>query len=149
MKPWMKIAFVAIAATFLVIGGSYAYFRYFTRTRLVISTTTSLWETGLLNATKQAFEAKYQIDLAFIPVGTGQAILQAQGGNADALLVHSPANETQFLQSGDGVCRKIIAYNFFTLVGPASDPAGINGSSVVDAFKKIVDYGRNHTENRI
>lgn len=145
MQTWTKVLIIAVAATILLIGGSFAYFQYFTRRRLLISTTTSLYETGLLNATEQAFEAKYQIDLGFIAVGTGQAILQAQGGNVDALLVHSPSNETQFLQSGDGVCRKVIAYNFFTIIGPNSDPANINGSSVIDALKKIVDYGRNQT----
>ncbi len=149
MKTWIKVLIIAVAVTALIIGGSFAYFQYFTRTKLLISTTTSLYETGLLNATKQAFEAKYQIDLNFLAVGTGQAILQAQGGNVDALLVHSPSNETQFLQGGDGACRKIIAYNFFTIVGPASDPAGINGSSVTSALGKIVDYGRNHTSSRI
>ena len=149
MKTWIKVLIIAAAITALIIGGSFAYLQYFTRTKLFISTTTSLYETGLLNATKQAFEAKYQIDLNFLAVGTGQAILQAQGGNVDALLVHSPSNETQFLQGGDGVCRKIIAYNFFTIVGPASDPAGINGSSVTSALGKIVEYGRNHTSSRI
>jgi tungstate transport system substrate-binding protein len=149
MKTWIKVLIIAVAVTALIIGGSFAYFQYFTRTKLFISTTTSLYETGLLNATKQAFEAKYQIDLNFLAVGTGQAILQAQGGNVDALLVHSPSNETQFLQGGDGACRKIVAYNFFTIVGPASDPAGINGSSVTSALGKIVDYGRNHTSSRI
>lgn len=145
MQTWTKVLIIAVAITILVIGGSFAYFQYFTKRRLLISTTTSLYETGLLNATEQAFETKYQIDLGFIAVGTGQAILQAQGGNVDALLVHSPSNETQFLQGGDGVCRKIIAYNFFTIIGPTSDPANINGSSVTSALKKIVDYGRNHT----
>ena len=149
MKTWIKALIVAVVVTSLIVGGSLAYFYYFTRTRLLISTTTSLYETGLLNATKQAFEAKYPIDLSFIAVGTGQAILQAQGGSVDALLVHSPSNETQFLQGGDGVCRKIIAYNFFTIVGPPSDPAGINGSSVTAALGKIVDYGRDHTSSRI
>ncbi len=144
MKTWIKVLTIAVAATVLIVGGSYAYFQYFTRTRLLVSTTTSLWETGLLNATEQAFEARYWIDLGFIPVGTGQAIQQAQGGNVDALLVHSPSNETQFLQGGDGSCRKIIAYNFFTIVGPASDPAGINRSATTDALKKIVDYGRSN-----
>jgi len=146
MNALIKALIVAVAVTALVIAGSYAYLRHFTRTRLLISTTTSLWETGLLNATKQAFEEKYQIDLGFLPVGTGQAIQQAQGGNVDALLVHSPTNETQFLLGGDGVCRKIIAYNFFTIIGPESDPAKINGSSPTSALKKIVDYGRSHTE---
>lgn len=146
MNAWIKALVIAAAVTALIIAGSLAYFQYFMRRRLLISTTTSLWETGLLNATKQAFEAKYRVDLGFLAVGTGQAIQQAQGGNVDVLLVHSPTNETQFLQAGDGVCRKIIAYNFFTIVGPQSDPAKINGSSVIDALKKIADYGRNHTE---
>jgi len=148
-QTWTKLLIIAAAATVLVIAGSYAYFQSIIRTRLLISTTTSLWETGLLNATKQAFEAKYSINLAFIAVGTGQAIQQAQGGSVDALLVHSPSQEAQFLTGEDGVCRKIIAYNFFTIVGPASDPAQINGSSVTTALQKIVDYGRNHTTSRI
>jgi tungstate transport system substrate-binding protein len=149
MQTWTKIFIIAAAATVLIIAGSYAYFQSLIRTRLLISTTTSLYETGLLNATRQAFEAKYPINLAFIAVGTGQAILQAQGGSVDALLVHSPSQEAQFLTGGDGVCRKIIAYNFFTIVGPESDPAHINGSSVITALRKIVDYGRNHTTSRI
>ena len=149
MQTWTKIFIIATAATVLIIAGSYAYFQSLIRTRLLISTTTSLYETGLLNATRQAFEAKYPINLAFIAVGTGQAILQAQGGSVDALLVHSPSQEAQFLIGGDGVCRKIIAYNFFTIVGPESDPAHINGSSVTTALQKIVDYGRNHTTSRI
>jgi tungstate transport system substrate-binding protein len=149
MKTWTKALIIAVAVTALVIGGSHAYFQSIIRTRLMVSTTTSLYETGLLNVTKQAFEAKYPMELAFLAVGTGQAIQQAQGGNVDALLVHSPSNETQFLQGGDGVCRKIIAYNFFTIVGPASDPAHINGSSATAALQKIVDYGRNHSSSRI
>jgi tungstate transport system substrate-binding protein len=149
MKTWTKILIVAAACTIVIIAGSYAYFQSRIRTRLMISTTTSLYETGLLNATKQAFEDKYPIDLAFLAVGTGQAIQQAQGGNVDVLLVHSPSNETQFLEGGDGVCRKIIAYNFFTIIGPASDPANISGSSVTAALQKIADYGRSHSSGRI
>jgi tungstate transport system substrate-binding protein len=144
MEAWKKVLMIAAAVTLLVVGGSYSYFEYFTRTRLLVSTTTSLWETGLLNVTKQAFEAEYRIDIGFLPVGTGQAIQEAQGGNVDALLVHSPSNESQFLQGGDGSCRKIIAYNFFTIVGPNSDPAGINGSTTTTALQKIVDYGRSN-----
>ena len=146
MNTWIEILIVAAVVSVLIIGGSYAYFQSLVRTRLMISTTTSLYETGLLNATKQAFEAKYPMDLAFLAVGTGQAIQQAQGGNVDVLLVHSPSNETQFLKGGDGACRKIIAYNFYTIVGPASDPCRINGSSPIEALEKIVDYGRNHTD---
>jgi len=149
MKTWTKIIIVAAAATVLIIAGTYAYFQSLVRARMLVSTTTSLFETGLLNATKTAFEAKYPIILAFTAVGTGQAIQQAKGGNVGALLVHSPSQEIEFLKGGDGVSRKIIAYNFFTIVGPASDPAYINGSSVSVALQKIADYGRSHSGIRI
>jgi len=146
MNTWIKIMILAVAVTALIIGGSLAYFHYFNRRILKVSTTTSLYETGLLDEIEKSFETKYLIDLQFISVGTGQAMQQAKGGNVDALLVHSPSNETQFLKGGDGVCRKIIAYNFFTIAGPASDPAGIANAEPTAALKKIVDYGRNHTE---
>ncbi len=109
---------------------------------LVISTTTSLYDTGLLEAIEKRFEEKYPIDLYFISVGTGLAIQHAMRGDADVILVHAPSKELKFLEAGYGVNRKIIAYNFFVIVGPESDPAGIRGLSVEEALKKIVDAGR-------
>jgi tungstate transport system substrate-binding protein len=77
---------------------------------------------------KDSFQAKYPwITVNFIALGTGAAIATAQRGDADMLLVHSPSQELTFLNSGYGVDRKIIAYNYFIIVGPASDPAHISG----------------------
>ncbi len=113
-----------------------------TKQTLVISTTTSLYDTGLLDTIEEQFEAEYPINVYFISVGTGEAIVQAQRGDADMLLVHAPSQEYTFLESGYGMCRKIIAYNFFAIVGPAEDPAHIAGSSPVEALTRIVEAGR-------
>jgi len=136
---------IASAVTALIVAGTMIYFQYFTKRKLLISTTTSLDDTGLLGAIKKAYEADHQVDLGFIPVGTGIAIQHAQNGDVDLALVHSPSNEKSLLESGDGVCRKIIAYNFFTIVGDPADPAGIEGLNVTAALNKIVQYGENQT----
>ena len=127
-------------------------------TTLRVATTTSLYDTGLedtpetlKNGTvirddlKDAFQAKYPwITVNFIALGTGAAIAQAQRGDADMLLVHSPSQELTFLKGGYGVDRKIIAYNFFIIIGPSNNLAGINSTdSVSDALVKI--YNAPHT----
>jgi tungstate transport system substrate-binding protein len=60
------------------------------------------------------------------------------------VLVHSPSQELTFLTNGYGVCRKIVAYNYFTIVGPTTDPAGVTGENATEALKSILAYGRNH-----
>ena len=109
---------------------------------LVVATTTSLYDTGLLEVIEKRFEEKYPIDLHFISVGTGLAIQHAMRGDADVILVHAPSKELIFMKKGCGVNRKIIAYNFFAIIGPASDPAKIKGLDIKAALKKIVEAGR-------
>jgi tungstate transport system substrate-binding protein len=145
MKIWQKMIIIAIIITVLIVAGTLAYMQYFSRRRLLVSSTTSLDDTGLLRAIESAFEAKYPIDLQFTAVGTGVAIEQGRNGDVDAVLVHAPSQEVTFLQQGFGASRKIIAYNFFTIVGPSSDPAGISGLNSTDALKQIAAYGRNTT----
>ncbi|MCK5628247.1 substrate-binding domain-containing protein [Candidatus Bathyarchaeota archaeon] len=112
--------------------------------RLIVSTTTSLYETGLLDVLETEFEKKHSsIDVAFLSQGTGLAIQTAMRGDADMILVHDPARELKFLQDGYGVNRKVIAYNFFVIVGPKEDPVGINGLSPVQALTKIKGAGEN------
>lgn len=89
-----------------------------------------------------AFQAKYPwITLSFLSQGTGIAIQTAQRGDADMIMVHDPAQETNFLTNGYGVNRRIIAYNFFVIVGPANDPANVTGMSPIDALKQIKASG--------
>ena len=110
--------------------------------RLVVATTTSLYDTGLLDSIEDVFEAEYPIELYYISMGTGLAINHAKRGDADMILVHAPAKERTFLEEGYGVCRKIIAYNFFTIVGPSEDPAQIKNLSPIEALTKIIEAGQ-------
>jgi tungstate transport system substrate-binding protein len=112
---------------------------------LIVSSTTSLYETGVENdAIKPAFEAKYPwITLSFLSQGTGAAIQTAMRGDADMIMVHDPAQEKTFMVNGYGVNRKIIAYNFYIIVGPENDPANITGLAPLDALKKIYQAGQN------
>ena len=109
---------------------------------LVVSTTTSLYDTGVLDVIEESFEAEHTVDLYFISVGTGLAITHAMRGDADMILVHAPSRELGFLEEGCGVNRKIIAYNFFAIVGPEEDPAGIADMSPKDALVTLVEMGR-------
>ena len=130
------VAVVSVAGTTLFIGDA-------SKKKLVISTTTSLYDTELLDTIEDQFEAKYPIDVYFISVGTGLAITHAQRGDADMILVHAPSKELTFLESGYGTCRKIVAYNFFAIVGPEADPANIKDLSPTQALSNIVNAGRN------
>jgi tungstate transport system substrate-binding protein len=77
----------------------------------------------------------------FLSQGTGAAIQTAMRGDADMIMVHDPGQENTFLTNGYGVNRKIIAYNFFIIVGPKDDPAGIAGLSPLEAMTKIKTLG--------
>jgi tungstate transport system substrate-binding protein len=116
--------------------------RNFQRQHLIVSTTTSLYETGLLDVLKTEFEKKYpSINVSFISQGTGLAIQTAMRGDADMILVHDPVRELKFLEEGYDVNRKVIAYNFFVIAGPEDDPANIRGLSPTEAFVKIKESG--------
>jgi tungstate transport system substrate-binding protein len=143
MQAWQKLLIVAALATIIVVASTLVYFNYFSKRRLFISTTTSLYDTGLLTAIEKDYESTHNVDLQITAVGTGVAIQQAESGDADVVLVHAPSTELQFLKGGYGINRKIIAYNFFTIVGPADDPAQITGLTASEALLHIVEYGRN------
>lgn len=124
-----------------------------TPTTLTVATTTSLHDTGLEDSPgtgdiKTAFQAKYPwITINFVALGTGAALAQAQRGDADMILVHSPSQELSFLTGEYGVNRKIVAYNFFTIVGPANDPAGINGiTNVSQALIKLYNAAQTNSQ---
>jgi tungstate transport system substrate-binding protein len=141
MQTWLKLLIVAVLATIIVVAGTIVYFNYFAKRRLIIATTTSLYDTGLLDEIEAKYEATHPVDINIISLGTGATIQVAENGDADVVLVHAPSLEKTFLEEGWGVNRKIIAYNFFTIVGPEDDPAGIQGKTASDALKAIVAYG--------
>jgi tungstate transport system substrate-binding protein len=105
---------------------------------MILATTTSTQDSGLLDVLVPDFEAKTGFSVKVVAVGSGAAIKLGQEGNADVLLVHSPASEKTFMNDGYGSDRRLVMHNDFIVVGPISDPAGIKtATSVVDAFQKI------------
>ncbi|MFA5267895.1 MAG: substrate-binding domain-containing protein [Methanoregula sp.] len=113
---------------------------------LVIATTTSLYDTKLLDYLQQKFETKYPgVTLKITSQGTGKAIELAKNGDADVLLVHSPSQELTFMKDGYGLNRRSFASNSFIIVGPENDPAGIKDMTPEAAMTTLLLKGTNKT----
>ena len=108
---------------------------------LILATTTSTQDSGLLDVLIPMFETQTGYKVKTVAVGSGEAMKMGQEGNADVLLVHSPAAEKQFMTDGWGKDRILIMHNDFIVVGPVTDPAKIKGLAPVDAFKAIAAAG--------
>jgi tungstate transport system substrate-binding protein len=105
---------------------------------IILATTTSTQDSGLLDVLVPVFEKKTGYFVKTIAVGSGQAMAMGQKGEADVLLVHSPAAEKKFVAEGYGINRRLVMHNDFIIVGPPEDPAKIKGiRSASEAFKKI------------
>jgi tungstate transport system substrate-binding protein len=105
---------------------------------MILATTTSTQDSGLLDYLLPDFEKEFNVKVNVIAVGSGQALQMGKDGDADVLLVHSPAAEKTFMEEKDGVRREDVMYNDFVIVGPADDPAKIKGmTTAVDAFTAI------------
>ena len=92
---------------------------------LILATTTSTFDSGLLDELEPLFEAQTGLNLKIIAVGTGQALEMGRRGDADVLLVHSPTAEAEFVEDGYGINWKLVMTNDFVIVGPADDPIGM------------------------
>jgi tungstate transport system substrate-binding protein len=105
---------------------------------LHLSTTTSTCDTGLLDVLNKEFESQNNVIVKTICQGTGKAIATGELGAADVVLVHAPPSELAAVERGNFIDRTFIMYNYFVIIGPASDPAGItDASSATDAFSRI------------
>jgi tungstate transport system substrate-binding protein len=105
---------------------------------VILATTTSTQDSGLLDAVLPIFEKETGYLVKTISVGSGQAMAMGRRGEADVLLVHSPAEEKKLVEEGHGVNRRLVMHNDFVLVGPSADPAGIRGgASSGEALRKI------------
>ena len=109
---------------------------------IILATTTSTQDSGLLDVLVPAFEKGSGFMVKAISVGSGQAMAMGRRGEADVLLVHSPADEQKFMEEGFGADRQLVMHNDFVVVGPAADPAGIRGAKTAkEAFAKIAAAG--------
>jgi len=111
------------------------------RERLRVATTTSLYDTGLWEYLEPMFEEQYNVELDIIYAGTGKALEYGRRGDVDVITIHCKAKEEEFIAGGYGLQRVPFAYNYFLIVGPVADPAGIKGLSPEEAFKKLIETG--------
>lgn len=135
LKISMLLLALAVLCTAVVAADSNS-------SRLKIATTTSLYDTGLLDFLQGKYEDKYNASVSIVSGGTGIAIQYGQRGDVDLLMIHDKARELKFVKDGDGLQRRCIAYNYFVIVGPKDDPAGIKGMNATQAMKAIMEKGK-------
>lgn len=111
---------------------------------LILATTTSTRDSGLLDYILPKFQEKYGYKVDVVAVGTGQALKLGMDGNADVLLVHAKADEEKFVQEGHGLKRYDVMYNDFVILGPSDDKANIKSEKdAASALKKISESKSN------
>lgn len=107
---------------------------------LTLTTTTSTYDTGLLDELNAPFQDRYGVTVDAVANGTGAALETARAGDADVMMVHARSLEDEFMREGYGVNRRDIMFNDFVIVGPEDDPAGIDGTeSAAAAFATIAN----------
>ncbi len=131
-KTWLGLLAWTVVAALAVPSTAWSQTR-----AIVLASTTSTEQSGLFGHLLPAFTKATGIAVKVVAVGTGQAIDMARRGDADVLLAHDTGAEEKFVAEGFGLKRLPVMYNDFVLVGPAANPAGVQGRDVVQAFKKI------------
>ncbi|MEM1543163.1 MAG: ABC transporter permease [Candidatus Bathyarchaeia archaeon] len=133
------MSILAAFAALLVVGIIiYGQSRSVQKPIVRLATTTSAYDTGLLDSIIPKFESKYNVEVRVIAVGSRQAVEIAKRGDADIVLIHSRELELDMVSGGYGIHRIGLMYNDFLLVGPLSDPAGVGGlKDVMEAFRRI------------
>ncbi len=129
MKRWLALSLVMVMIS--------AYSAWGGAKTVVLATTTSTQDSGLLDLLVPQFEKESGYQVKTIAVGSGQAMKMGERGEADVLLVHSPAAENKFMADGCGSRRRLVMHNDFVLVGPLADPARIKGVSAREAMGRI------------
>lgn len=124
IRLWFRALMLCVVSMGVCVGIVSAEEKY-----IVVQSTTSTQNSGLLDAILPEFTARTGIEVRVVAVGTGQAIRNAMNGDGDVLLVHAKAAEEAFVAQGWGVERLDVMYNDFVLVGPGADPAGVRGGS--------------------
>jgi tungstate transport system substrate-binding protein len=130
-NKWIRLSLLA-AVLLLLPGGVPAQEKV-----LLMATTTSTEDTGLLNVLAPEFKKASGIDLRWTATGTGKALKLGENCDVDVLMVHAPDAEKTFVTDGFGIGRTEIMYNDFVIIGPAADPAGVKGKSVKDALGAV------------
>ena len=116
------------------------------RKDVILATTTSTQDSGLLDELLPLFEGRTGYRVKTLAVGTGEALAMGRRGDVDVLLAHAPAKEKELVAAGFAINRRIVMHNDFLIVGPEGDPAGIHGSdSGAESLMKIAEAGARFT----
>ena len=135
------LALLALSALLATLLAATACFQS-TERSLVLTTTTSTYDSGLLDHIIPPFEDEHNAHVRIISVGTGQALAIAARGDADVVLVHAPSLELQFVEEGNGIERTYVMYNDFIVLGPPHDPAQASGlSDASETLRRIAETG--------
>jgi len=135
----LSIIFIATISTLIGISTSFDILH--SKNRIILATTTSTYDSGLLDYIIPPFEEKSGISVNVLSVGTGYALETGRRGDADVLLVHSRTREDEFVSNGYGIHRACIMYNDFIIIGPLNDPANIQGENVSVAMTNLKSAG--------
>ena len=133
----MRRRVVLTALTLLVAAGTRGRADARASRTLILSTTTSTQDSGLLDVLVPMFEKATGYSVKTISVGTGQALALAARGEADVTLAHAPALEKKYVEEGKMSNRRLVMYNDFIVIGPAEDPARVKGLPAAEALKRI------------
>jgi len=127
MKKWITSVVAALTLTF----GSLAIAD---ETQIIrLATTTSTYNSGLLDNLLPVFEKTHGVQVQVIAVGTGKALRMGQAGDVDVVMTHAPKAESEFVEAGYGINPRSVMYNDFVIVGPQSDPANVKDAAKVEA----------------
>ena len=136
------VARIAAALFVIVLGVAAGAAQTPASRTVILSTTTSTQDSGLLDVLVPIFERQTGLTVKTASVGTGQALALAARGEADVVLVHAPSLEKKYVEEGKLHDRRLVMYNDFIVVGPEADPARIGGEKrAVAAFAKIAAAG--------
>ncbi len=139
----MKVVVIALLIVIVIVVTITQLYEFLNNKTIRVSTTTSLYATGLLERLAEEFRKQHpNIVIQFIAVGSGAALELASKGDVDMVFVHAPSLEQKFINEEVLVEGHIIAYNYFVIVGPKDDPAKIRDlSNPIEAFKRIYQAG--------
>jgi tungstate transport system substrate-binding protein len=132
------LAIVAVLATVALTVAAAPRTRAQANVDLILATTTSTQDSGLLDALVPAFETETGYRVKTISIGTGQAMALGERGEADVLLVHAPASEKKWMTDGHGIDRRLVMHNDFVVLGPAADPAGLLDAPDLDEVMRRI-----------
>jgi len=136
-----KLLFLAVFLSGLILGST-AQAAEPKDKNVILSTTTSTQDSGLLDVLVPLFEKQTGYSVKTVSVGTGQALAQAAKGDADVVLVHAPSLENKYVADGKLLNRRLVMYNDFVIIGPKEDPAKIKSAKTALAALKLIEQSK-------